>query len=421
MKILVIGSGGREHTLVWKIKQSPAVKKIYCAPGNGGISQLAECVPISATDIEGLLKFADKHQIDLTIVGPEAPLAIGIVDAFQAQGLTIFGPSQKAAELEGSKVFAKYLMDKYHIPTAAYKKFEDVNQAKSYIKSCPIPIVVKADGLAAGKGAIVCFSREEAFAALDDMMVKQTFGDAGKKVIIEEYLQGEEASVLVLTDGIDFLPLLPAQDHKPIFDGDKGPNTGGMGAYAPAKVIDEKIKKTVCDKIIAPTIKGMALEDRPYRGVLYAGLMITSDGPKVVEFNCRFGDPETQAILPLVRSDIVDVLMACSTNRIKTKTVDTFNKYAVSVVIASGGYPAKYQKGKIILGLDRKFDDNILIFHAGTKINNGNYITDGGRVLAITATADTIRDAIKQAYKAIGKITFDGAYYRKDIAFKALK
>ena len=420
MKILVVGGGGREHTLVWKLRQSSKVKKIYCAPGNAGINQLAECVPISATDIQGLLQFADKKNIDFTIVGPEMPLVAGIVDTFQAQGLTIFGPSQKAAALEGSKIFAKYIMDKYKIPTAGYKKFDNVDRAKSYIKKVSFPLVIKADGLAAGKGVIVCYQQSEALAVLDRIMVKRVFGDAGQKIIIEEYLVGEEASLLVLTDGIDYIPLVAAQDHKPIFDGDKGPNTGGMGAYAPASVVDDNMLQSICDKIIAPTIKAMALEDRPYRGVLYAGLMITKDGPKVVEFNCRFGDPEAQAILPLIKSDLTDVLVACSTGEIKSQKVETLHKFAVAVIIAAGGYPGKYQKGKVILGLDRKFDDSILIFHAGTKLVNGNYITNGGRVLAVTAVAETVEASIKKAYQAVRKITFDGAYYRKDIGFKAV-
>lgn len=420
MKILVVGSGGREHTLVWKLSQSPKVEKIYCAPGNAGINQLAECKSISATDIQGLLKFADKKGIDLTIVGPEAPLVMGIVDAFQAQGLTIFGPSQKAAAIEGSKIFAKYVMDKYNIPTAEYKIFDNVNNAKFYIKKAPFPLVIKADGLAAGKGSIVCFTLEEALAALDNIMVNRIFGDAGKKVIIEEYLVGEEASVLVLTDGINFISLIPAQDHKPIFDGDRGPNTGGMGAYAPATVVDKKMLQLINDKIIVPTIKGMALEGRPYRGVLYAGLMITKTGPKVVEFNCRFGDPETQAILPLIKTDLAEILFSCCTNSIRAKAVETLNKFAVSVVMASGGYPGSYEKGKIILGLNKQFDDNILIFHAGTKIDKGNYITNGGRVLAVTAVADNVKEAICNAYHVVRNITFDGAYYRKDIAYKAL-
>ena len=420
MKILVVGGGGREHTLVCKIAQSPLVKNIYCAPGNAGISQVAECVPIKDTNIDELLKFADKNQIDLTVVGPEVPLALGIVDTFQSQGLNIFGPSKRAAEIESSKIFAKYLMEKYRIPTAAYKKFNQYDEAKKYLESVPIPIVIKADGLAAGKGAIVCITLEEAEESLQKMMVQRIFGSAGKKVIIEEYLRGQEASVLAFTDGEKILPLVPAQDHKPIFDGDKGPNTGGMGAYGPAVLIDDEMLKTVQRKILEPAVKGMALEDRPYRGVLYAGLMITRQGPKVIEFNCRFGDPETQAILPLVNSDIVPILLGCSNGKIKKMTLEANNKFAVCVIMASGGYPGKYERGKEIIGLEREFGHDVIVFHAGTKFMTGKVVTNGGRVLGVTALGDDIGDAINRAYRAVGKIAFDGAYYRKDIGYKAL-
>jgi len=420
MKIFVVGGGGREHTLVWKIAQSPDVKKIYCAPGNAGISQLAECGSVKDTSIDELLKFADRNQIDLTVVGPETPLAMGIVNAFQSQGLKIFGPSQRAAEIESSKIFAKYLMEKYHIPTAAYKTFDEYDRAKKYLDSIPVPIVIKADGLAGGKGAIVCFSHEEARESLQKMMVERIFGNAGKKVIIEEYLKGQEASVLAFTDGVNVLPLIPAQDHKPIFDRDKGPNTGGMGAYAPAVLIDEAMMATIQQKILEPAVKGMALEDRPYKGVLYAGLMITNQGPKVVEFNCRFGDPETQAILPLIKSDLVPILFACAEGNISELKIETNNKFAVCVIMASGGYPGKYEKGKQILGLDRKFKDDVIIFHAGTNHIEGKIVTDGGRVLGVTATGNDLKEAIQRAYQAVGKITFDGAYYRKDIGYKGL-
>ena len=420
MKIFVVGGGGREHTLVWKIAQSPDVKKIYCAPGNAGISQLAECGSVKDTSIDELLKFADRNQIDLTVVGPEAPLAMGIVNAFQSQGLKIFGPSQRAAEIESSKIFAKYLMEKYHIPTAAYKTFDEYDRAKKYLDSIPVPIVIKADGLAGGKGAIVCFSHEEARESLQKMMVERIFGNAGKKVIIEEYLKGQEASVLAFTDGVNVLPLIPAQDHKPIFDRDKGPNTGGMGAYAPAVLIDEAMMATIQQKILEPAVKGMALEDRPYKGVLYAGLMITNQGPKVVEFNCRFGDPETQAILPLIKSDLVPILFACAEGNISELKIETNNKFAVCVIMASGGYPGKYEKGKQILGLDRKFKDDVIIFHAGTNHIEGKIVTDGGRILGVTATGNDLKEAIQRAYQAVGKITFDGAYYRKDIGYKGL-
>ncbi len=420
MKVLVVGSGGREHTLVWKIAQSPLVKKIYCAPGNAGISQMAECVQIQDWDIDSLLKFADYYHIDLTIVGPEIPLALGIVDTFQSQGLNIFGPSKRAADIESSKIFAKYLMEKYNIPTAAYKKFDQYAEARKYLDSTSIPIVIKADGLAAGKGAMVCFSREEAEDSLQKMMVSCIFGEAGKKVVIEEYLRGQEVSLLVFTDGVNVLPLISAQDHKPIFDGDKGPNTGGMGAYAPSVIIDNELIKVIQTKILYPAVQGLALEDRPYRGVLYAGLIITKQGPKVIEFNCRFGDPETQVILPLMNCDIVPILLACSNGKIEKMTIESHKKFTVCVIMASGGYPGKYEKGKEIVGLERKFGDDVIIFHAGTKLMNSKVVTNGGRVLGVTAIAHNVREAIKRAYYAVGKITFDGAYYRKDIGYKAL-
>ncbi len=420
MKVLVVGGGGREHTLVWKIAQSPKVDKIYCAQGNAGISQIAECVPIEATNINALLKFADKKHVDLTVVGPEAPLAIGIVDEFQNQGLKIFGPTKKAAEIESSKIFSKYLMEKNKIPTAEYESFSVADSAMDYIKSSSIPIVVKADGLAAGKGAIVCKTRKQATDAVQSIMVERVFGNAGAKVIVEEYLQGEEVSVLVLTDGTNFKTLIPAQDHKPILDGDRGPNTGGMGAYAPAVFVDEKMLKEIEDSIIKPAIKGMALEDRPYRGVLYAGLMMTKQGPKVVEFNCRFGDPETQAILPLVESDIVPIMEACCDGDVSNFELEKLNKYAVCVIMASGGYPNKYEKGKKIIGLNHDFSDEIMVFHSGTKMSDRDVVTNGGRVLGVTALGKSVKDAINNAYTAVGKIAFDGAYYRKDIGYKAL-
>lgn len=420
MKILVVGSGGREHTLVWKIAQSPLVKKIYCAPGNGGIQQLAECVPFPDTDIDRLVKFADENHIDLTVVGPETPLALGIVDAFQSQGLKIFGPSKKAAELESSKSFAKYVMEKYKIPTASFRTFNSYDRAKVYLDDVAIPIVIKADGLAAGKGALVCFSREEAYEALETIMLKRSFGDAGNKVVIEEYLRGQEVSVLAFTDGVNVLPVAPAQDHKAIFDGDKGPNTGGMGAYAPAVLINEKMSCIIQQKILEQTVKAMALEGRPYRGVLYAGLMMTKQGPKVVEFNCRFGDPETQVILPLVKNDIIPIMLACGDGKINDMVIEKVDKFAVCVIMASGGYPGNYEKGKPILGLDRDFDDDVLIFHSGTKFEEGKHFTSGGRVLGVTSLGTEIRETIKRAYRSVGKITFDGAYYRKDIGYKAL-
>jgi phosphoribosylamine---glycine ligase len=420
MKILVVGSGGREHTLVWKIAQSPDVKKIYCAPGNAGISELADCVSIDATDIRGLLKFADDKHIDLTVVGPEVPLSLGIVDQFKNKGLKIFGPSQKAAEIESSKIFSKYLMEKYKIPTAKYENFDVYDKAEEYVKSISAPLVVKADGLAAGKGAIVCFTKEEALDSLNKLMVQRIFGEAGAKVVIEEYLQGEEVSILAFTDGTNIQPLIPAQDHKPILDGDKGPNTGGMGAYAPAVFVDDNMFQQIQKQILEPTIKGMALEDRPYRGVLYAGLIMTKQGPKVIEYNCRFGDPETQVILPLIKGDIVPFLTGCAEGDIKNLKIGLSAQFAVCVVLASGGYPNEYEKGKKILGLGNDFGNEVFNFHAGTKTLNDNCLTNGGRVLGVTALGNNIKQAINRAYSTVGKIAFDGAYYRKDIGYKAL-
>lgn len=421
MKILVVGSGGREHTLVWKISQSSLVEKIYCAPGNAGISALAECVDISAEKIDILVQFAREKGIELTVVGPEAPLVAGIVDEFEARGLRIFGPSKKAAEIEGSKAFAKDFMKTYDIPTAKYRIFEDWDEAAKYIRQTAIPIVVKADGLAAGKGSIVCQTRDEALSALDLIMLKNAFGEAGRKVVVEECLRGEEASVFALTDGKSYVVLNPAQDHKPVFDGDEGPNTGGMGAYAPAPVVDKELMAVIQQQIIEPTIKGMTAEGRTYRGVLYVGLMITTEGPKVMEFNCRFGDPESQVNLPLMKSDLVEAMIAIIEGRLKGFQLELLDKWALCVVMASGGYPGSYEKGKQIFGLDQDFGGDVCVFHAGTKFENGKFVTNGGRVLGVTALGDSIRCAIDKAYQAVEKISFEGAHYRRDIGQKALK
>ncbi|MFQ5824443.1 MAG: phosphoribosylamine--glycine ligase [bacterium] len=420
MRILVVGEGGREHTLVWKINQSPLVKKVYCAPGNPGIGQLAKCVDISASNINSLLNLAREKEIDLTVVGPEGPLVNGIVDEFESQGLSIFGPSKKAAEIEGSKVFAKYLLDKYKIPTADCIVFDKIKEAQNYLKEIDYPMVIKADGLAAGKGTFVCQTKEQALAALDKIMVQRIFGEAGNKVIVEEFMMGEEASVLAITDGVNFAILPPAQDHKAIFDNDEGPNTGGMGAYAPAPVVDRDMLTRVREEIIEPTIKAMALENRPYRGVLYVGLMITSDGPKVVEFNCRYGDPEAQVVLPLVKGDVVDAMYRIAQGKPFDSQIQIEKKWALCVIIASGGYPGAYEKGKKIFGLEKEFGKDIVIFHAGTKLNEKGYlVTNGGRVLGVTACADDFYAVREKAYWAVGKITFDKAYYRKDIGMKA--
>jgi len=420
MRVLVVGSGGREHAIVWKLVQSPQVEKVFCAPGNGGIARIAECVDIDVTDIKTLVHFAQKKKIDLTVVGPELPLTLGIVDRFREKGLAIFGPTKKAAEIESSKGFAKNFMAKYRIPTAEYKIFSDPEEVIQYIHKKEPPLVLKADGLAAGKGVLICNSRDEAYNGVDKIMRQKIFGDAGNRLIVEEFLRGEEASVLSITDGENLVILPPAQDHKPIFEGDKGPNTGGMGAYAPAPVVSPKLLRTIGEKILLPTVLGMKEEGRLYQGVLYAGLMITPEGPKVLEFNCRFGDPETQAILPLLETDIVEIIETSIEGRIKDISLAVRNEAAVCVIIASGGYPGSYEKGKIIYGLDQ-IPSDILVFHAGSKIKGKDIVTAGGRVLGVTALSSTIETAIEKVYKAVGKITFDGAYYRRDIGYKALR
>lgn len=421
MKVLVIGSGGREHALVWKLAQSPKVEKVYGAPGNPGIAQIGECVNISPTDIKGLADFAEKEGIDLTVVGPEAPLVAGIVDEFESRGLKIFGPSKEAAKLEGSKAFSKEMMKKYGVPTADFEVFDDPEKAKEYIKEKGAPIVVKADGLAAGKGVVVAQSVEEAIEAIDKIMIEKVFGDAGNKVVVEDCLVGEEASYLVVTDGENFIPLATAQDHKAVFDGDKGPNTGGMGAYSPAPVLSKEMEKEVQEKVIKPILRGMREEGHPFKGILYAGLMITEEGPKVLEFNVRFGDPEAQIILRRLKTDLVDVCQSV----IEGKLIDSLEwipETAICVVLASKGYPGKYEKGKVITGIEEAEKiDNVVVFHAGTAIKDGKLVTNGGRVLNVTALGKDIVEARENVYKAIEKIHFDGMHYRKDIGLKALK
>jgi len=419
MRVLVIGGGGREHALVWKIRQSPQVKEVFCAPGNGGIAQLAECVDIAVDDLKGLRQFARRKRIDLTVVGPELPLTLGIVDFFQKEGLRIFGPCRAAAALEGSKAFAKEIMNTCGIPTAEFATFSDPEEAEAYLHKKQGPFVIKADGLAAGKGVIICQSRAEAFEAVEKIMKEKQFGQAGDKVIIEEYLRGEEVSVLAVTDGIHSVLLPSSQDHKAVFEGDRGPNTGGMGAYAPAPIMTLSLEETVGERIIRPVLQGLQKQGIEYRGVLYAGLMITAGGPKVLEFNCRFGDPETQAVLPLLGADLVDVMNAAVDGRMGEVHLQKEKDAAVCVVMASGGYPGAYSKGKVIHGLDDMPSD-IVVFHAGTKVKGRDIVTSGGRVLGVTARGKTIKQAVDNAYKAVGGITFDGAYYRRDIAHRAL-
>ena len=421
MKILVIGSGGREHALVWKILQSPRVSKIYCAPGNAGIKRMAECVDLSATDVDGLVSFAKKEKIDLTVVGPELSLTAGIVDVFENEGLRIFGPSQDGAILEGSKVYTKEFLKKYKIPSAKFKVFKDRKKAKRYIDKCGAPLVVKADGLAAGKGVIVAATVKEAKEAVDLIMKDKAFGDAGNKLIVEECLKGEEASYIAFTDGKTILPLPTSQDHKAVYNGDKGPNTGGMGAYSPAPIVTEKIADYVMKKVMLPTIKGMAKEGRPYKGMLYAGLMIDGNNINVLEFNCRFGDPEAQPLLMRLKSDVVDIFDAVIDERLDQVEMKIDPRPTVCVVMASGGYPGSYESGKVIRGLKKASDvRGVVVFHAGTAIKNGRVASSGGRVLGVTAVGKDLEKAINSAYKAVAQISWTGSFFRTDIGAKAL-
>jgi phosphoribosylamine--glycine ligase len=425
MDVLVVGSGGREHAICWKIAQSSMVEKLYCAPGNGGISKIATLIDIKAEDIDGLLKFAKSNQIDLTVVGPEAPLVQGIVDIFQKEGLKIFGPTMRASMIEGSKIFAKETMKRFGIPTADFLVFDDYKKARDYADEKELPLVIKADGLAAGKGVTVCHRREEILTALEDAMVNKKFGLAGEKVVIEECLKGEEASIIVISDGENIVPLATSQDHKRVFDDDKGLNTGGMGAYSPAPVVTPELEHRIMDEIILPMIRGMSNEDMPYKGVLYVGIMVTDHGPRVLEFNVRFGDPETQAIFPRLKSDLVDLIERSIDGNLKG-TVPIWDKRScVCVVISSGGYPGKYEKGKEIKGLDTVGSMNdIVVFHAGTKSvtdeGNEKFITDGGRVLGVTGLGDNIELAIKKTYKAVSGIKFKDMHFRTDIGKRAL-
>ncbi|MDP1852938.1 MAG: phosphoribosylamine--glycine ligase [Candidatus Omnitrophota bacterium] len=438
MRILVIGSGGREHALVWKIAQSKLVDKIFCAPGNAGISDLAECVDIRPEDIPALIDFVRREKIDLTVVGPEAPLSLGIVDEFNNYKLKIFGPNKKAAKLEASKVFAKQMMAKYKVPTADFKIFTDAEEAKKYIDKIGPSCVVKADGLASGKGVVVAKTINEAKDAVTSMIEEKIFGDAGNRIIIEECLEGAEASILVLTDSKEVIPLASAQDHKRIFDKDQGPNTGGMGAYSPAPVVTNELFNEILDKVVYRIIDGLIKEGIDYRGVLYAGIILTKEGPKVLEFNVRFGDPETEAILPRLSSDLVEAMLATADGKLtKFKKFGGLNwdsRACVCVVCASGGYPGKYENGKEIFGLDEaaKMKD-VVVFHAGTKkspvtshtlTGTGQspvkYFTNGGRVLGVTGLGNIIKEAVDKTYKAVDKISFEGMNYRKDIGYKAI-
>src|SRR3990170_3021556 len=395
MKILVVGSGGREHAIAWKLSQSPLVKKIYACPGNAGIASLGDCIEISAEDIKGLADFAEKNSIDLTVVGPEQPLILG------------------------SKGFAKEFMKRYHIPTASFKIFEQKEEAIDFVRSSEFPLVIKADGLAAGKGAFVVEDLKSAEDAVEKVMVQKIFGEAGSRLVVEDFLTGEEVTILAFTDGRTVLPMVSSQDHKRIYDGDRGPNTGGMGAYAPTLIVNEKIMKKITEEILEPAILGLNKEGRVFKGVLYAGLMITEMGPKVIEFNCRFGDPETQVVLPLLESDLAEIFLSIVEEELDLQDVKWKEGSAVCVVLASGGYPDKYEKGKEIFGLNRVGNSNVLVFHAGTKKAGNRIVTNGGRVLGVTAFDQTMEGALGKAYSAVDKIRFDGMQYRHDIGYRA--
>ncbi|MBD7970052.1 phosphoribosylamine--glycine ligase [Paenibacillus gallinarum] len=420
MDILVIGAGGREHAIVWSLSKSEKVNTIYCAPGNAGISQIAQCVPIGVHEFEKLADFAIQKEVGLVVVGPDDPLADGIVDVFEAKNIPVFGPRKNAAEIEGSKAFMKDLLRKYNIPTAAYEKFDNYEAALDYLRSRPVPIVIKADGLAAGKGVTVAYTREEAETALHLMMVEKTFGEAGTNVVIEEFLEGQEMSILAFVDGETVRCMPAAQDHKPVYDGDKGPNTGGMGTYSPLPHIDQAIIDKAIETIVVPTAKAMVSEGRPFRGVLFAGLMISPDGtPKTVEFNARFGDPETQVVLPRLRTDLLDIFLAAVNGTLADIDIQWSDEAAVCVILASGGYPASYPKGIVISGLEQAGD--ALVFHAGTAKNDaGEYVTSGGRVLGVVGRGTSIEEARNNAYTATKQITFEGKHQRSDIAAKAL-
>jgi phosphoribosylamine--glycine ligase len=417
MNILVIGGGAREHSLVWKLDQSPRVTKLYVAPGNAGTGRIAQNLSILPNDLRGLVQAAQEKNIDLTVVGPEAPLASGIVDLFESEGLPIFGPTKEAAQIESSKVFTKQLMQEHGIPCAKSRSFSSFDDAKSYIGSQGAPIVIKADGLAAGKGAIVAQSIDEALEALSSIMHERSLGGAGEQVVIEECLEGKEVSLLCFTDGDTVVPMVPACDYKRVFDGDLGPNTGGMGAYSPPGFFDAATTDAVKESILVPVVEAMAQEGKPYKGVLYAGLMITREGPKVLEFNARFGDPENQAMMPRLESDLVEVMLAVVEGRLGEVDVEWSDEACVGVVMASGGYPGHYETGLPINGLD-VVDEDVLVFHAGTKAEQGVISTDGGRVLTVAARGTTIAGAREKVYANVPRIHFEGCHYRKDIALR---
>ena len=417
MKILMVGSGGREHALIKKLKESPKCEKLYCAPGNGGIAKDAECVNIGAMDIDNMVKFAVDEKIDLVFVAPDDPLAAGMVDAMQKAGVRAFGPDAKAAIIEASKVFSKNLMKKYGIPTAKYEVFDDPKKAMDYVVAeNTTPVVVKADGLALGKGVIIAQTIDEAKDAIKSIMEDKQFGDSGNNIVIEEFLTGPEVSVLAFTDGKVVKPMVSSKDHKRAYDNDEGLNTGGMGTISPNPYYTDEVAKECYDSIFVPTIEAMSKEGRPFKGCLYFGLMITPNGPKVIEYNARFGDPEAQVVLPRLKSDLVDICEAISDEKLADVDVEWYDGATACVVMASGGYPVAYKKGIEIFGLDENGGvDGAVVYHAGTKLENGKFLTNGGRVLGVTAIADTLDEALKKSYDAVSKITFDGAHYRTDI------
>lgn len=414
MKILIVGGGGREHAIAWKLAQSKKADKLYCAPGNAGIAEIAECVPVKAEDVAGICSFVEENKIDLTVIGPEVPLSLGIVDALAEKGLKAFGPNRKCAQLESSKAFTKAFLARHGIPTAGYREFTDIHELKKSVGISGYPMVIKADGLAAGKGVVIAENEAEAIAAVDQIMGDKIFGTAGDKIVVEEFLTGIEASVLCFVDGKTIVPMESAQDYKRIFDGDNGPNTGGMGTYSPSLIFNDELENQIRDRILEPTIRGFQKDGLDFKGVLFIGLMITGEGPKVIEFNNRFGDPETQSVLPRMKTDLLSIMEAVVEERLSEQTIEWSGSKAVCVVMASGGYPGDYEKGKMISGLN-SLDDDVIVFHSGTKRMREEIATDGGRVLGVTALGSTHEEAREKAYRNIARISFEGAQYRKDI------
>ena len=414
MRILVVGGGGREHAICWKLNNESNVEKIYCAPGNAGISNVAECIDIGDSDIENLLKFAKENQIDLTIVGPEIPLVAGIVDAFEKEGLKIFGPNKKCAQLEGSKSFSKDFMIRHNLPTAKYKEYTDLDEAISEIDSFGYPVVIKADGLAAGKGVVIPENREDAITTLKEMMSDKKFGKAGDKIVVEEFLNGIETSILAFVDNDTIVPMVSSKDHKKVFEGETGLNTGGMGTFSPSEIYTDELAKEIQEKILDKTLEGFKKDNLNYKGILFVGLMITEDGPKILEYNVRFGDPETQSVLFRLDTDLNKIISAILDNNLKNIEINYSKEEAICVMLTSGGYPENYEKGKVISGLEN-LDSDIVVFHSGTKFDNGNIVTNGGRVIGITAKGKTVKEAGEKVYENIKKINFEGMHYRKDI------